>query len=599
VGDLNTYVTHSLMIIIDGIGVHMWRWVFIIPLCLVALNSDYSPTILGTRKVQENDSIEKSQPLVQRQLCAADGPHPQTAFFVTLSGGGSRAALFGSRVLLELKNVGDSDLANKIDVISSVSGGSFAASLYGISKNSSIGDDSSIGDAWRPIWSDDLVRDRLSADIKLVMASKLTDPSFLMGYLFGAKTRTDALSSAIHYTVLKPYGDKKSITLADMNLDRPQIIINSTVATMDHDSGSFRPRPFGSIFTFSQSDLDSIGVDYSSIQISDAVSASAAFPGLLSPVVLNQFDTVKFDFEEQKNRYIHLMDAGAVDNMGLLSVKRALIENSYRLLRDCSQIIVLTVDSFGYQGEHLDDVAHEKSFFDFIFDYKTFLSSFDSLLSANRTRLLAEFKSRMFVPPVDSSQCRKDGLPYKDCVGGVRVNWDEINDLLKKKLFFYHISFDSNEFAGPSRVTVCNSESSCINPPFDVQRYFLEYRALKQRLKKIPTNFGLNEGEVSDITIFVKMLFTKQNGCLLHMRDMLINGANHDESFYLNASNSCDETASFDNYKINRVRSRQEILELKSGPVRRKLIDESFKQINDRNYFWKKVIDYYRPEHKA
>lgn len=53
-----------------------------------------------------------------------------------------------------------------------------------------------------------------------------------------------------------------------------------------------------------------------------------------------------------------------------------------------------------------------------------------------RTQLLAEFKSRSFTPPADSEQCRKDDLTSSVCSGGVRVNWDEVNGLLKQKLLF-------------------------------------------------------------------------------------------------------------------------------------------------------------------
>ena len=70
--------------------------------------------------------------LVKPSVC---GPgQAKTAFFVTLSGGGSRAAYFAARVLHELDQQGPTPLTQRIDGIFSVSGGSLTAALYGVSR---------------------------------------------------------------------------------------------------------------------------------------------------------------------------------------------------------------------------------------------------------------------------------------------------------------------------------------------------------------------------------------------------------------------------------------------------------------------------------
>lgn len=495
------------------------------------------PTISG----QPAARISGDLPLVQQPVCSVDGSGKRTAFFVTISGGGSRAALFGARVLSELEHVDGEDLARHINVISSVSGGSLAAALYGIST------DAGQGEAWRPVWDDNLINERLDANLRLSAAEKLANPAFLGSYIFGHQTRTDALFAALDSDVFNVPGEHRSLTLGDMNPTRPQIILNSTIATRD-DSDAFRPRPFGSLFTFTKSNLGSIGVDYSSMPVSRAVAASAAFPGMMSPVVLNRFQRGSDETVAGVPKYIHLIDGGASDNLGLLAVKRALIEDSHRLLTQCDQVIVLTVDAFGIQGNHRDDSPDMRSPLGLVIDTNTLLSAFDSLLAVSRTRALAEFKSRMFVPPANSEQCHKEGLPDNICVGGVRANWDEINTLLKQKLFFVHLSFDSEEIAGPPPpFNICESidkngqSSDCDYPPIQWDQHHNEVKALRTRLKLIPTTFGLPRDDVADISAFTKLLFWPQNRCLMHMRDMLVRGVQHTDVFYEEATNSCDE----------------------------------------------------------
>jgi len=570
-------------------------------LIVAILISGCATTISGEPKKASLTS-SKSKAILQKQVCTTGGPGPRTAFFLTISGGGSRAAFFGARVLSELKVVDGSDLSASVNAISSVSGGSIAASLYGIST------DQPTDETWRPSWDDTLIQARLAADLKIDMVKHLTNPVFLGGYLFGQKNRTDALFAALDSTVLGISGEKKQLTMADLNPDRPQIIINSTVATMD-DSTAFRPRPFGSLFTFSPSDLDSIGVDYATMPLSRAVAASAAFPGMLSPVVLNRFQLGSTEQERGTPKFMHLIDGGNVDNLGLLAVKRALVENSHRLLTECDQVVVLTVDAFGAQGVHMDDTPSMHSALGWIVDGNTVFSAFDALLAANRTRLLAEFKSRVFTPPADSALCRKDDLPPDVCLGGVRVKWDEVNALLKKKLLFVHLSFDSEEITRPPTVVHCRGkwppvegeDNGCDYPPINAAEHFDEARALRSRLKRIPTTFGLSREEMSDITLYVKLLFNPQNQCLIHMRDMLTGATQHNYDFYEKASNSCDETSSFTDEQLIRARSHTDIfgdwIRTDGSPIKTRPAEERPRYVSAtveaREAFWKKVLSYY------
>lgn len=551
------------------------------------------PTISGKPAAR----ISGDLPLVQQPICSADGSGKRTAFFMTISGGGSRSAIFGARVLSELKHVDGEDLTHHINVISSVSGGSLAAALYGISE------DVGQGEVWRPVWNDNLIRERLDANLRLSAAAKLANPIFLGSYIFGHQTRTDALFAVLDSDVFNVPGERRTLTLGDMNPTRPQIIINSTIATRD-DSDAFRPRPFGSLFTFTETNLGSIGVDYQSMPISRAVAASAAFPGMMSPVVLNRFQRGTDETEAGIPKYVHLIDGGASDNLGLLAVKRALIEDSHRILTQCDQVIVLTVGAFGIQGNHRDDTPYMRSPLGLVIDTNTLLTAFDSLLAVSRTRALAEFRSRIFVPPADSEQCRKDGLPDNICAGGVRANWDEINTLLKQKLFFVHLSFDSEEIAGPPPpIYFCESidkngqSSGCDYPPIDWTTHHNEVKALQRRLKLIPTTFGLPQDDVADITAFTKLLFWPANRCLMHMRDMLVRGVQHTDVFYKDATNSCDETTSVTKTQMLRLREYSDVIgdRIFDNSNQKRNASRSEKPLTSeqREVFWNETLFYY------
>ncbi|MCO5399752.1 patatin-like phospholipase family protein [Ralstonia soli] len=464
----------------------------------------------------------------------------KTAFFVTLSGGGSRAAYFAARVLHEIDQVDRAPLTKNIDGIFSVSGGSITAALYGVSRDEpEVGNDDHV---W-PIWSENLTDDVLSKPLGRSMATELVKPYLLSSYLFGDLTRTDLLQVAIEKEIFLNQGSP--ITYRSLNKSRPPIFVISAMATSEGED-SFAPRPFGSLFVFSRPDLARIGDDIDSVSIAKAVSASAAFPGLLSAVTLPRYRRSVHEVQLGKPRFVHLIDGGNADNLGLLGVKRALLENDYRLLRDCETIAVLSVDAFGKQGVHSDTNSHESSPVGWLFDHKSALASFDALLAANRARLLGEFKSRLFMPPGSEELCEKDGLPDDVCGGGVRLDWEDVNRLLKKKLYFVHLNFDSPEVVSQTSFTYCNGNwpdrSGCEVKPLDGFKLQCLERQLRRRIKAIPTTFGLSQDEKSDLRAFVSLINQPKNVCFRHLSDVVNNGEVHSQQFYELASASCDET---------------------------------------------------------
>lgn len=479
-----------------------------------------------------NEKVGISRPSV----CSADSR--KVAFFVTFSGGGSRAAYFAAQVLHEIDRVDEQPLTPYIDGIFSVSGGSLTAALFAISGEGTVRGQP------RPVWSDTMTDAVLSKPLAPAMLRQLATPNMLATYTFGNTTRTDLLENAIESEILGL--PEVTLTLGDVNPARPPIFIVSALATSE-GIDAFAPQPFGSLFMFGPRDLIKIGVDPDSVPIARAVSASAAFPGLLSPVVLPRFRLSTQEGFRNQPRYVHLIDGGNADNLGLLGVKHALLEKDYRLLRECDSIVVVSVDAFGKQGFHSDTSKHESSPVGLFFDHKSALASFDALLAANRVRLLGEFKSRSFAPPGSEDLCRKDGLPDEVCGGGVRANWHEINQLLKKKLYFVHLNLDSREMASQTNIRYCDGtygdkDGKCEKMPVNGYRLECEQRWLRKRLQEIPTKFGLEKNEMSDIKTFVSLLNHPKNICLQHLAEVVTGHKKHDINFYRESSESCDRT---------------------------------------------------------
>lgn len=477
--------------------------------------------------------------IVRPTVCSKDSH--KVAFFMTFSGGGSRAAYFAAQVLYELDNNNEQPLTSYIDGIFSVSGGSIAAALYGMS-----GDGTVRGYA-RPQWNQSNIDQILSKPLMHAMAWQLTSPSKIGAYALGKDTRTNLLENALSTEVFGV--GHLTLTLGDLNPNRPPIYIISTLATTE-GIDAFAPQPFGSLFTFSRRDLIRIGIDPDSVPLTKAIAASAAFPGLLSPVALPRYRLSTQEGVRGIPRFVHLIDGGNSDNLGLLGAKHALLENDYRLLRDCDSVVIVSVDAFGKQGFHNDASEHESSPVGLLFDHKSALASFDALLAANRVRLLGEFKSRTFAPPGNEDLCRKDGLPDEICNAGVRADWTEINELLKKKLYFVHLNLNSNEIAKQTNVTKCEGAYGSENPrcekmPVNGFRLECEQRWLSRRLKEIPTKFGLTQDEMSDVKTFVSLLNHPKNVCLNHLRDVVTGRVKHDVNFYQLASDSCDATEDF------------------------------------------------------
>jgi NTE family protein len=243
-------------------------------------------------------------------------------FFVSFSGGGTRAAALSYGVLEELRDAtftfdGEKKrLLDEVDSISSVSGGSFTAAYYG------------------------LYGDRIFEDYEEVFLRRNVQKT-LIGSLFNPVNWVKMIFTKLNRTELAiDYYDTNIFhgsTFADIEArGGPTIAINAT------DLG------IGQRFIFTQSFFNMLCSDLSDYSVARAVTASSAVPIAFNPVTLKNYDTCQYEDpnwvkyarehssdnerlrsnveafdsykDKEKRPFIHLTDGGITDNLGVRSL---------------------------------------------------------------------------------------------------------------------------------------------------------------------------------------------------------------------------------------------------------------------------------------
>ncbi len=249
------------------------------------------------------------------------GSQDQLFIALAFSGGGTRAAAFSYGVLKELNNTPlpgspGKTFLDEVDVISSVSGGSFTSAYYGL--------------FGKRIF-DDFESRFLNRDIQGELFWQLFYPWNWFRLASPSFNRIDLAIELYNETI---FGKQTFQSLVDKGR-HPFIALNATNMTT------------GAQFTFTQPQFDLIGSDLSKFPIARAVAASSAFPFLLSPVSLVNNPPPKgyklpvdiqnalkdsgindrryiwannramYHLDKKGHPYLHLMDGGLSDNIGL------------------------------------------------------------------------------------------------------------------------------------------------------------------------------------------------------------------------------------------------------------------------------------------
>jgi NTE family protein len=257
--------------------------------------------------------------------------------FVTLvfSGGGTRAAAFSYGVLRELDRVSFSlggsrrSLLDEVDVISSVSGGSFTAAYFSLWGKDSLPDFEQRFLKWN------------AQDALIHQAAVPRNARRLRSRHFG---RSDLAAELWDRHLFR------GRTFGEIAGRRPYWVANATDMSR------------GTQFPFTREYLDPLCIDLDSVPISRAVAASSAFPALLTPLtvdthagncdyalpqwvrnalrtsgarsppearanpaVLNEALTIESYTRTPDRKFIHLLDGGVSDNLGARVLYRSLV----------------------------------------------------------------------------------------------------------------------------------------------------------------------------------------------------------------------------------------------------------------------------------
>ncbi len=292
--------------------------------------------VVGCARYTVNVPLEQYDPEsgYRKKFLGQPGNSESLGLYVTFSGGGTRAAALSYGVLEKLRDtelVIDGRrrrLVDEVDGISAVSGGSFTAGYYG------------------------LFGDRIFEDFEGRFLKKNIQAALLRRTIFNPYNWARLLSGRFGRSDLAAEYYEKHVfdrgTFGDIAArEGPMIRINATDVVTGVRVG------------FTQDAFDAICSDVSAFPVARAAAASSAVPGILTPITLRNYantcgfkmpeamervlqeqDVTKREFhhlvdlrpylDADENRYIHLVDGGVADNLGLrAALDRVLISGDF------------------------------------------------------------------------------------------------------------------------------------------------------------------------------------------------------------------------------------------------------------------------------
>jgi NTE family protein len=298
----------------------------------------------------------------------APGDLQDTLVVVTASGGGTRATALTMSVLRamdKIKLASGASLADEIDILSSVSGGSVTAGYFAL-----------YGAAGLPTLEKNFVR---QDGMRAIIAEGL-NPVGLALLATPSKERIDLF---VDYLDRQLFHDVTFEKLVERKR-RPYLILNA--ADMVE----------GTPFPFTQYTMDLLCSDLTKMKLSTAVAASAAFPVALSPITLKNYRTAKNEppcpvrkpgwlkpaegtswyldpprvawqrtasaYADGQKKFIHLLDGGIADNLGVSEPYRLLTSDDVDppfkqniLSGKIKKIVFIMINARSFAPSDLDD----------------------------------------------------------------------------------------------------------------------------------------------------------------------------------------------------------------------------------------------------
>lgn len=261
--------------------------------------------------------------------------------FVAMSGGGAKAAVFSGESMFYLQAIG---LLQKTAMVSSVSGGSFAAAYYALSCEAADApcQDPTASGVLRPLWRYEDAMPVMQSGFQPMLVRAAIN-LFIPGKTTPVPHQTFGEFIDRHYLRRQVDGVATGAGPArftDVNPRRPMLVLNSTLLSGARPLSEttfgrhfLRRRTADEFLHFAFSDyyFNRIGADLNSYAVSDAVAASAAFPALIGYAALKNYagcaDAAdRAVCENDPKTMLTLTDGGANDNQGLIEVFASLAE---------------------------------------------------------------------------------------------------------------------------------------------------------------------------------------------------------------------------------------------------------------------------------
>jgi NTE family protein len=405
---------------------------------------------------------------------------------LAFSGGGTRAAAFAYGVLEVLAEAyiqsegRELRLLDEVDVISSVSGGSFTAAYYGL-----------FGDRIFEDYADKF----LYRDVEGHLTWSLLSP--LSWFKLGSAKYDRSDLAADYYDEILFEGK----TFADVHArNGPRLNINATEIAL------------GVQFTFDPAQFALICSDYTKFPVSRAVTASSAVPILFSTVVLRNYaGTCPFEFppwakaaqasadsssraahlarqmakyaDREAKPYIHLYDGGLSDNLGVRPFinRLSMAGNSWQLAKvmgaaDTHRMLVIVVNAQSELSDEFQKSDINLSLFDAINASSSIPLNEYSFESLTLLRLAFEGIRTQLI----KGRCKE--------WAEMRRSTEGCDDF---KVHLVEVDFDKLA---------------------DIKR--------RQEMKRLPTSFRLSVKEVDDLRASAREIMTDSKDFQEFMRDM-------------------------------------------------------------------------------
>ena len=288
---------------------------------------------------------------------ARPGQSAGATVVVCISGGGMRAANFGAAVLRELEQVRIEgrpfNLLREVDYFSTVSGGGIAAGAYlaARQRDRELGHDPESFRFARALWrgwdgAESESGDKAEDASPLRIALRHNFQAFIWGLLdprnLGVQDRGDTLQSSLDRRLLPGAADR-SLKFGDFFVPAGA----TTPPMMPYWFPNATTVGNGAILPLAPDTLSGLGVNgYShrrhwhslsnvyDFPVSVAVKASASFPGVIPATTLG--------LRAPTPTYLHLMDGGVGDNLGVLTAMHLLTNSVHARTRK----LLIVIDAY-------------------------------------------------------------------------------------------------------------------------------------------------------------------------------------------------------------------------------------------------------------